>query len=83
MKTIYDQAGVILVFLVSVLLFQSVLGKKATMMGLTLILIGQVLFNPELINKLKLQPTPLGEPDVRAGIRTNNPIYNGGGVILL
>lgn len=86
MKQLYDQAGFILAFLVGVLLFQIFLGKKMTTYALALILLGQIILNPEVIEGLQFKPAELddlGEPDVSAGIRTKNPIYKGGGVIQL
>jgi hypothetical protein len=85
MKELYENAGFILAFLIGVLLFQIFVGKKMTTYALALILLGQIIINPKVIEGLQFKPTlgELGEPDVSAGLRTNNPIYKGGGVIQL
>ena len=67
-----------------VLLFQVFLGKRMTTGALALILLGQIIMNPEVIKGLQFKPTlsPLGEPDVSAGLRTKTT-YSGGGVMQL
>ena len=84
MKDFYGSIGSIIIFLVAVLLFQTFLGKKAATMGLGLILIGQLLFNPEIVQKFKFTG-PIDKLDPSSGhggiLAKNNK--QGGGVMLL
>jgi hypothetical protein len=56
MKDIYDNAGLILAFLVVILVAQMFVGKKVTRRFLYLILFSQIILNPKILESLKLTP---------------------------
>lgn len=56
MKDIYENAGLILAFLVIVLIAQMFIGNKVTRRFLYLILFSQVIINPNILESLKLAP---------------------------
>jgi hypothetical protein len=52
MQKIYDNSGFILAFLVAVVFFSVFAGKKMTQNLLILILLSQLVLNPEIVNSL-------------------------------
>jgi hypothetical protein len=76
-QKIYDNAGFILSFLVGVLILQTFTTRKFVNQALILVLISQVILNPDIIKSFKFEPanqepvkkTELGKPDINAGIR--------------
>jgi hypothetical protein len=81
MKELYENAGFILAFLMGVLLFQIFLGKRMTTGALALILLGQIIMHPEVIQGLQFKPA-LSDRDVSAGLRTNTTLKSGGVLLL-
>jgi hypothetical protein len=77
MQKIYNNAGFILSFLVGVLVLQTFTSRKFTNQALLLVLLSQVILNPDIIKAFKFEPVEqeqnqkpqLGKPDISAGIR--------------
>lgn len=75
MQKIYNNAGFILSFLIGVLVLQTFTSRKFTNQALLLVLLSQVILNPDIIKSFKFDPVEaeqkpqLGKPDISAGIR--------------
>lgn len=72
-QKIYENSGFILAFLITILFVQLVAGKKMTTTLLGLILLSQIVLNPEIIDALKFEPSD----------KQPKKTSNTGGVILL
>jgi phosphoglycerol transferase MdoB-like AlkP superfamily enzyme len=75
MTKIYNNAGFILSFLVGVLVLQTFTSKKFVNQVLILVLLSQVILNPDIIKAFKFEPvnqepnkSKLSDRDIRAGI---------------